>query len=183
MSINLSKGSTISLTKSSNDSLKKVFMGLGWDASDNDDIDLDASCIMFDSNKNVIDAVYFGQLKSKDKSIKHSGDNLTGDGDGDDEVIHVDLSVVPSNVQSLVFVINSYSGQGFNEIDNAYCRLVNADNNNELAIYKLSQRSKYSAQVMASVYRENGGWTMKAIGENANGSVWRDSVSDAKRFI
>lgn len=195
MSVNLTKGSTVSLTKSTDDSLKKVFLGLGWDVAkkgggffgkllggDSGSIDLDASCIMYDSNKNIVDSVWFRQLKSKDGSVVHSGDNRTGAGSGDDEVISVDLSQIPSNVQSLVFVINSFTGQNFSQIDNAFCRLVDAPNNKELAKYTLSEKGSHTAQIMAKLYRDGSGWSMKAIGEIANGATWLDLGNQAKTF-
>jgi tellurium resistance protein TerZ len=125
MALSLTKGQKISLEKENGGGLSKVAMGLGWDAARGQSIDLDASCIMFNATKNIIDTVWFGQLQSKDGSVKHSGDNLTGAGDGDDETITVDLTRVLANVNSLVFTINSFTGQTFDQIENAFCRLVN----------------------------------------------------------
>jgi tellurium resistance protein TerZ len=117
----------------------------------------------------VVDTVWFRQLKSKDGSIVHTGDNRTGDGDGDDEQIIVALDKVPANVKSLVFTVSSFTGQTFNAIDNAFCRLVDSSNNNEVARYTLSSQGSHTAQIMAKVYRHNGEWKMHAIGENGNG--------------
>ena len=182
MGINLSKGQRISLEKEAGTALTKVIMGLGWDAkkkggmfgfgSREQSIDLDASCVMFDDANNSVDVVWFRQLKSKDGSIVHTGDNRTGDGDGDDEQIIVDLSRVPSNVKSLVFVVNSFTGQNFSEIENATCRILNGNNNPEIAKYNLACTGAHSAQVMAKVYRNNGEWKMHAIGENASGRTF-----------
>ena len=141
---------------------------------------MDASCLLFDAQKNLVDAVWFGQLKSKDGSIWHSGDNLTGEGEGDDEVINVDLGKIPANVVTLVFTINSFRGQTFNEIDNAFCRLVNADTQEELAIYKLSGGGNYTGQIMARVYRHGGEWKMGAIGEPGNGKTFNDMLPTIK---
>ena len=157
MAVNLQKGQKISLSKEAGGELTQVKLGLGWDVaqgpqaqkggflgklfdggSGGDSIDLDASCIMFDSSKQAVDAIWFSQLKSKDGSIVHTGDNRTGDGDGDDEVINVDLARVPSNVTSLVFTVNSFTGQTFETVENAFCRIVNASNNAEVARYNLS---------------------------------------------
>jgi tellurium resistance protein TerZ len=127
---------------------------------------------MFDDANNSVDVVWFRQLKSKDGSIVHTGDNRTGDGDGDDEQIIVDLSRIPGNVKSLVFVVNSFTGQNFSEIENATCRILNGNNNQEIAKYNLSCTGAHSAQVMAKVYRNNGEWKMHAIGENASGRTF-----------
>jgi tellurium resistance protein TerZ len=183
MAINLQKGQKISLSKESGGSLSKVVMGLGWDAkksggglikgmfggSAGDSIDLDASCVLFDEQNKVIDTVWFRQLKSRDGSIVHTGDNRTGDGDGDDEQIIVALDKVPANVKALVFTVSSFTGQTFNAIENAFCRLVDSSNNNEVARYTLSAQGSHTAQIMAKVYRHNGEWKMHAIGENGNG--------------
>ncbi|MDP2902197.1 MAG: TerD family protein [Methylovulum sp.] len=183
MAINLQKGQKISLSKESGGALSKVIMGLGWDAKKSgggmlkglfggggsDPIDLDASCVMFDDNNKAVDTVYFGHLKSKDGSIVHTGDNRTGDGDGDDEQILVDLDKVPANVKSLVFTVNSFTGQTFDAVENAYCRMVDSSTKNEIARYTLSTQGSHTAQIMAKVYRHNGEWKMHAIGENGTG--------------
>lgn len=189
MAISLQKGQKISLAKESGDALSKVIMGLGWDsvqapaaksggflggmfgggASSGGDIDLDASVVLFNDQNKVIDVVYFGQLKSKDGSITHTGDNRTGAGDGDDEQIIVDLSKVPETVKSLVFTVSSYTGQNFNSVQNAYCRLVDGSNQSEIARYTLSAQGTHTAQIMAKLYRHNGEWKMHAIGENGTG--------------
>jgi len=158
-------------------------MGLGWDAvkksgflgfGGSKSIDLDASCLLFDENKQLLDAVWFRQLKSRDGSIQHTGDNLTGDGEGDDEQIIVNLVKIPTNVRSLVFTVNSFTGQDFSSIDNAFCRIVNDINNQEIARYNLSVQGSHKAQIMAKVYRHNGEWKMHAIGENGNGRTFQD---------
>lgn len=184
MSISLSKGQKITLEKQGGGSLTQVFMGLGWDVAKSGflgslfggggGIDLDASCVMFDANKQVVDTVWFRQLNSVDGSVRHSGDNRTGDGDGDDEVIHVDLSRVPANVQSLVFTVNSFTGQTFERVSNAVCRLVDKGNNKEVAQLNLSGvRGNHTAVIMSKVYRHNGEWKLHAIGENASGQTFR----------
>lgn len=178
-SVSLVKGQKISLEKQAGAPLKKVIMGLGWDVSDDDyDIDLDASCVMFDDSKEMVDAVYFGQLKSDDGSIKHTGDNLTGEGDGDDEQIIVDLSRVPENVKYLVFVVNSYQGDTFDEVDNAFCRIVNQSNNKEIARYNISCQGSYTALIMAKLYREDNGWKMQALGVYCDGQVFDEVIPD-----
>lgn len=193
MSVNLSKGQKISLEKEAGGALSQIKMGLGWDVgaapqksggflgglfggggSAGGSIDLDASCIMLDANKQMVDAIWFGQLQSKDSSIQHTGDNRTGAGDGDDEVINVNLSRIPDHVQALVFTVNSFTGQTFATVNNAFCRLVNASNNSEVARYDLSAQGSHTALILAKIYRHNGEWKMHAIGEIASGRTFHD---------
>ena len=186
MSVSLSKGQKISLDKEAGSTLTKITMGLGWDAikskglfgfgSKTETVDLDASCVMFDEANNAIDTVWFRQLKSKDGSITHTGDNRTGAGDGDDEQIIVDLSRVPANVKSLVFTVNSFTGQSFAQIQNAFCRIINASDSKEVARYDLSVQGTHTAQIMAKLYRHNGEWKMHAIGENGSGRTIEDLI-------
>jgi tellurium resistance protein TerZ len=186
MAISLAKGQKISLEKSSDAGLSRVIMGLGWDAKKvktggflgmfaketTQSIDLDASCVMFDAAGGQTDTVWFRQLASKCGSVSHTGDNRTGDGDGDDEQIIVELGRVPANVKHLVFVVNSFTGQSFDQIDNATCRLVDARGDKELLRYELSGSGSHNAQVMLRLYREGGGWQVHAIGEKASGRTF-----------
>ncbi len=184
MSVNLQKGQKISLDKEAGGALTKVTMGLGWDAVKSkglfgfggkaQEIDLDASCILFDENNKAVDFVWFRQLKSKDGSVVHTGDNRTGAGDGDDEQIIVDLSKVPATVKSLVFTVNSFTGQNFSQVQNAYCRIVNNSNQAEVAKYDLSVMGAHTAQVMVKLYRHGGEWKMHAIGENGSGRTFEE---------
>lgn len=186
MAVKLSKGDRISLNKEAGTTLTKIVMGLGWDAMKTkgffgfggraQEIDLDASCLMFDERKELVDAIWFRQLASRDGSVRHSGDNRTGAGDGDDEQIVVDLASVPANVKSLVFTVNSFTGQNFSQIENAFCRIVNASNGAEVARYQLSCNGTHSAQIMAKVYRHNDEWKMHALGENASGRTFMDML-------
>lgn len=181
MALNLAKGQKISLNKEAGGSLTQVTMGLGWDpvkkggllgglfGSSGGSIDLDASCVMFDEARKVVDMVWFRQLKSKDGSILHTGDNLTGEGEGDDEQIIVNLDKIPANIKSLVFTVNSFTGQTFDSVESAYCRMVDSKNNKEIARYTLSGKGNHSAQIMAKLYRHEGEWKMHAIGENGFG--------------
>jgi tellurium resistance protein TerZ len=181
--INLVKGQKINLEKPGGGQLTKVFMGLGWDpAGGGDDIDLDASCICFDASKNALETIYFGNLKGGNGAILHSGDNLTGDGDGDDEVINVDLSKIPANVESIVFTINSFRGQTFNEVANCFARLVDATNNQELSIFKLAERGSNTGVVMCRIYRYNGQWKMSAMGNAANGSTASEMIPQIQKM-
>ncbi len=193
MALTLVKGQKISLEKEGGSGLARVAMGLGWDAAKkkglmgffagSQEIDLDATCIMFDAAKNIVDVVWFRQLTSKDGSIRHSGDNRTGAGDGDDETISVDLSRVPANVTTLIFTINSFTGQTFDQIENAFCRLVNLANNQEIAKYTLSGGGNVTAQIMAKLYRHNNEWKMAAIGESANGRTFQDILPSIVPFL
>jgi tellurium resistance protein TerZ len=183
MSVSLTKGETVSLVKSGSPALTRVRMGLGWDAVKKrglfgglklQSIDLDASCLLFDADGNLVDQVWFRQLRSKDGSVQHTGDNLTGAGNGDDESIIVDLSALPPLVKTLVFVVNSFTGQNFSQIENAYCRVVNEVNGSELARFDLTGSGSHNAQVMSKVRRADSGWTMTAIGATASGRTFHD---------
>jgi tellurium resistance protein TerZ len=129
---------------------------------------------MFDESNRPIDVVWFRQLKSKDGSIVHTGDNRTGAGDGDDEQIVVDLRSVPPGVKSLVFTVNSFTGQNFSTVENAFCRIFDTTNGKEIARYDLSVQGSHTAQIMAKLYRHNGEWKMHAIGENGSGRTFDD---------
>ncbi|MGY1728096.1 TerD family protein [Geodermatophilus sp. SYSU D01062] len=182
--VNLGKGQTVSLQKRGGGSLTHVRMGLGWDAAPrrglfgkmkSQSIDLDASALLFDGRGRLVDQVWFQQLRSKDGSVQHTGDNLTGEGEGDDESILVDLQRVPGNVSQIVFVVNSFTGQDFSQITNAFCRLVDSTARDaELARYDLSGSGTHNSQVMAKLTRNGGGWSMTAIGAVANGRTFQD---------
>jgi len=185
MSISLNKGQTVSLAKSDGGGLSRVRMGLGWDAmkvkglfgrSKEKAVDLDASCLLFDGSGKLVDQVWFSQLRSKDGALQHLGDNLTGRGDGDDESIVVDLGAVNPAVTQLVFVVNSYSGESFSQIENAFCRLIDASNEQEIARYDLSGSGPHTAQIMAKVSRSGSGWSMTALGVKTNGRTIKDMV-------
>jgi tellurium resistance protein TerZ len=183
MSISLTKGQKVSLAKRDGGSLSRVRMGLGWDAvktkgffgrAKSQSIDLDASALLFDASGQLVDQVWFRQLTSKDGAVQHTGDNLTGAGEGDDESIRVDLSAVPVAVSTIVFVVNSFTGQDFSQIENAFCRLVDESTETEIARYDLSGSGRHNAQVMAKVSRDGAGWSMTALGIPATGRTFRD---------
>lgn len=140
--VNLTKGQRVSLKKEGGVALTTIRMGLGWDPVRNrgmfgnrtPDIDLDASAVLF-ADQHLVDVCYFGQLASKDGSIRHQGDNLTGEGEGDDEVINVDLTRIPPHVTTVMFIVTSYKGHTFDKLSNAFCRLVDSTTNAELARY------------------------------------------------
>lgn len=173
--VSMIKGQKVTLTKQGGGRLTNVRMGLGWDPIKKKgmfggvkevSVDLDATAFLFDSAQKVVDTVYFQQLKSKDGSLQHTGDNLTGAGDGDDESIMVALDKVPTNVTQIVFVVNSFSGQTFDQIDNATCRAVDSDARDaELCRFELSGGQPVQAFVMAKLTREGDGWAFTAIGE------------------
>ncbi|MFR9675196.1 TerD family protein [Streptomyces sp. TR06-5] len=183
MSVNLSKGQTISLEKSGGGSLSAVRMGLGWQAAPRrglfgrrtKDIDLDASAVLF-AGKEPVDVVFFRHLVSDDGSVRHGGDNLVGGAGrgGDDETIMVDLQQIPAHVDRVVFTVNSFTGQTFAEVENAFCRLLDEATGQELARYTLTGGGDWTAQIMAKVQREGSGWQMKAIGEPAQGRTFQD---------
>lgn len=183
MSVSLTKGQRVSLTKQDGASLTQVRMGLGWDAAKkkgffgglrNQSIDLDASALLFDSAGRLRDQVWFRQLTSADRSIAHTGDNLTGDGAGDDESIRVDLTRVAPEIASVVFTVNSFTGQDFSQIENAYCRLIDETTETEIARYTLTGSGTHTAQIMARVFRDGQGWSMTAIGAPASGRTFKD---------
>lgn len=191
MSVNLAKGQRISLAKKSGGALTRVRMGLGWDAvkkrglfrKRTQEIDLDASCLVFSAQGKRTDQVWFKQLEGRNGAIVHTGDNLTGAGDGDDESIIVDLQALPADAHTLVFVVNSYSGQDFSQIENAYCRLVDEGTEQEVARYELTGSGQHTAQVMAKVTRDGAGWTMTAIGAIANGRTFKDLEPIARQHL
>lgn len=195
MALTLSKNQSISLEKEAGTGLSKVSMGLGWDpvkaggffskllGGGSDEIDLDASCIILDGSYQPIDVVWFRQLASKDGSIKHSGDNLTGEGDGDDETIYVDLQRLPAHAKHLVFTVNSFRGQTFDQVENAYCRILNEGNNKEIARFNLAEKGRHTGVVMSSLSRGANGWEFKAIGQSTNGRTVDDLVSLAIQAV
>ncbi|MCR6687976.1 TerD family protein [Cellulomonas sp.] len=192
MSVSLNKGQSVSLAKSDGAGLTRVRMGLGWDAAKvkglfgrvkEKAIDLDASCLMYDASGTLVDQVWFRQLRSKDGSVQHLGDNLTGAGDGDDESVVVDLGAVTPSVTQLVFTVNSYSGESFSQVENAFCRLVDSTNEQEVARFDLTGSGPHTAQIMAKVSRNGAGWTMTALGVKANGRTIKDLASAVAQVL
>ncbi|CAL9429524.1 General stress protein 16U [Streptomyces sp. enrichment culture] len=174
MGVSLSKGGNVSLTKAA-PNLTAVLVGLGWDARTTTgvDFDLDASAILTnDQGKVASDAnfVFFNNLKSPDGSVEHTGDNLTGEGEGDDEAIKVNLAAVPADVAKIVFPVSIYEAesrqQSFGQVRNAYIRVVNQADNTELARYDLSEdASTETAMVFGELYRNGAEWKFRAIGQ------------------
>ena len=181
--VNLSKGARVDLTKTAAPPLAKVVMGLGWDpAPGRKSIDLDASVIAYDATGKKLEIVWFMHKKEFGGAITHSGDNLTGAGDGDDEQIKVDLLALPPQVTALLFTINSFSGQKFTEIQRAFCRLIEESTGQELVRFDLSASEPRTGVLMA-VLRRTGPqtWQMRAIGEYHDGRTVKKLVEPGSR--
>jgi len=183
--VNLQKNQTVSLVKGGRPLLSQVKMGLGWEpAYGGKDIDLDASVIAFGPQRNHIDSCYFGKLSILGGAIKHSGDNLTGEGGGDDEVIVVDLGRIPQDATGLVFTVNSFSGQKFTEVAKAYCRLLDAATGEELVRFDLTNAEPQTGVMMAKLIRQfSGEWEMTAMGEFVKARTVRNMVKPAAQAL
>ncbi len=183
--VSLQKNQTVSLVKGGQPLLSRVKMGLGWEpAFRGKDIDLDASVIAFGPQRNHVDSCYFGKLSIVNGAIKHSGDNLTGEGGGDDEVIVVDLGRLPQEVTGLVFTVNSFSGQKFTEVAKAYCRLVDAATGEELVRFDLTNAEAQTGVMMAKLIRQfSGEWDMTAMGDFVKSRTVRGMVKPAAQAL
>ncbi len=174
MSVSLAKGGNVSLTKMA-PALTAVTVGLGWDVrtTTGADFDLDASALLCRADGKVVDDrhfVFFNNLKSPDGSVEHTGDNLTGAGEGDDETVRVNLATVPAEVQKIVFAVSIYDAQprsqSFGQVVNAFIRVVDSNTGTELARYDLSEdASTETAMIFGELYRHNGEWKFRAIGQ------------------
>ena len=181
MAISLTKGQNVSLSKT-DPSLKNVLVGLGWDArsTDGQDFDLDASVFMATENAKVPSDSYFifyNQLVSPCGGVEHTGDNLTGDGDGDDESVIVRLDKVESNIKSLFITVTIHDSearsQNFGQVSNAFVRIVNNDTGDEIVRFDLSEDySTETAMVFGEIYRHNGEWKFRAIGQGYAGGLY-----------
>ncbi|GAA3035957.1 TerD family protein [Streptomyces glomeratus] len=183
--VSLQKNQTVSLVKGGRPLLSQVRMGLGWEPAFNGkDIDLDASVIAYGPQRNHIDSCYFGKLTILNGAVKHSGDNLTGEGGGDDEVITVDLGRLPQEVTGLVFTVNSFSGQKFTEVAKAYCRLVDAATGQELVRFDLTHAEPQTGVMMAKLIRQfSGEWDMTAMGDFVGARTVRNMVNPAAQAL
>ncbi len=181
MSINLSKGQKVDLTKG-NPSLKSIMVGLGWDVNAFDsgaDFDLDASAFLLGASGKCPterEFIFYGNLEHSSGSVKHMGDNLTGEGEGDDEQIMVDLSAIPSNVEKVAFTVTIYDAerrrQNFGQVSNAYIRIVDEATNTELIRYDLGEDfSIETAVVVGELYKKDGDWKFNAIGSGFQGGL------------
>ena len=181
MAISLTKGQNISLSKT-DPSLKNVLVGLGWDArsTDGQDFDLDASVFMATENGKVPSDrhfIFYNQLVSLCGGVEHTGDNFTGDGDGDDESVIVRLDKVESNIKSLFITVTIHDAearrQNFGQVSNAFVRIVNNDTSDEIVRFDLSEDySTETAMVFGEIYRHNGEWKFRAIGQGYTGGLY-----------
>ncbi|MBQ1388095.1 MAG: TerD family protein [Clostridia bacterium] len=181
MSVNLSKGQKVSLTKG-NPGLKNVVVGLGWDVNQFDsgaDFDLDASAFLLGASGKcaaVSDFIFYGNLNHPSGAVNHTGDNLTGEGEGDDESIKVDLSKIPANIEKIAFTATIYDAearrQTFGQVSNAYIRIYDEITGNEILRYDLGEDfSIETAVVFGEVYKHNGEWKFNAIGSGYQGGL------------
>ena len=192
MAVNLQKGQKVELRKSNGGELNKVIIGLGWDAVEQKrgffapkplDIDCDASAFVCSNGKleNIDDVVYFHNLTHKSRAIRHMGDNLTGEGDGDDEVLIIDFSKVPSDIEKIAITVTIYEaqerGQNFGQISNAYVRVARMANENDMVgteVLKFDLGEEFSietALVICEIYKYNGEWKFNAVGAGYQGGL------------
>ncbi|MFD8201421.1 TerD family protein [Streptomyces sp. NPDC059701] len=183
--VSLQKNQTVSLMKGGRPLLSQVTMGLGWEpAYRGKDIDLDASVIAYGPQRNHVDSCYFGKLQIVGGAIRHSGDNLTGEGGGDDETITVDLGRLPMDVTGLVFTVNSFSGQKFTEVAKAYCRLLDTTTGEELVRFDLTGAEPQTGVMMAKLIRQfSGEWEMTAMGDFVKSRTVRGMVKPASQAL
>ncbi|SHE23002.1 TerD family protein [methanotrophic endosymbiont of Bathymodiolus puteoserpentis (Logatchev)] len=200
MAISLQKGQRISLEKSSGGALQKLCVGANWGAIEKKGllggkkmvaVDLDLSVALFDSNKTLLDLVYFGQLQAKKGGIKHSGDDTEGDVGGDDgldnEVVSIDLSAIDSNAAQVVFILNSYKNQDFKDIPFASVRIYEGTPSRVdeiFATYDIANDEKFAgsvAMVMGKMYRHNGAWKFSAIGDATKDSKLEQIVKTVQQ--
>lgn len=180
MSLTLQKGGNLSLTKT-DPSLTKVLVGLGWDprATDGQEFDLDASAFLLNSTGKVRgshDFIFYNQLRSSEGSVVHTGDNRTGQGDGDDEAIKVDLSLVPNDVDKIAFTVTIHDAdarrQSFGQVGGAFIRIVNEATGAEVVRFDLAEdASTETAMIFAELYRHNGEWKFRAVGQGYKGGL------------
>jgi len=175
----MEKGAVVDLPKSSD--MRQIITGLGWDIDDGD-VDLDVSVVLLDQGGGHIETVFFGNLEYT--GIKHSGDNLTGEGDGDDETVTLELDRLPSNIQQAIFVINIFThGKTFAEVANPYCRVISKDGE-EFCRYQLSEAGNEQGLVVARLFWDAGGrrWSFQAAGIPCRGKTWKDSMPTVLQF-
>jgi tellurium resistance protein TerD len=180
MGVSLNKGGNVSLSKEA-PGLTRILIGLGWDtrATDGADYDLDASLFMLNAEGRVrsdSDFIFYNNLKSTDGSVEHTGDNLTGEGEGDDEAIKVTVTQVPADVDKLVVAVTIHDaqnrGQNFGQVENAFIRIVNDENAVEIARYDLSEdASVETAMIFGEVYRHGAEWKFRAVGQGYTGGL------------
>ncbi|WP_425915668.1 TerD family protein [Acinetobacter sp. TSRC1-2] len=180
MAISLNKGGNLSLSKT-DPSLNQVLIGLGWDAraTDGADFDLDASAFLLAANDKVrgeTDFIFYNQTRSPEGSVEHTGDNRTGAGDGDDEAVKIDLAKVPADVQKIAITVTIHDAesrsQNFGQVQNAFIRVVNDQTNVEIVRFDLNEDySTETAMIFGELYRHNGEWKFRAVGQGYNGGL------------
>ena len=187
--IELTKGQELLLATEDSEPLTRLQIGLGWDkertagfiGTGAPDIDLDASAVEF-ANGKYFDFAFYNNLQTRDGSLVHLGDNLTGRGEGDDEVLTLDLSRVHGQVDTIVFLVSSYQGHSLEWTNNAYCRLVD-DNDVELARYTLTGGVPQTGMVMAKIFRDGEQWRLRAIGEGIAVKIPTESVDALRPYL
>jgi tellurium resistance protein TerD len=180
MALSLQKGGNLSLSKT-DPNLTKILVGLGWDprATHGTEFDLDASAFLLGANSKVrseSDFIFYNQLRSPEGAVEHTGDNRTGVGEGDDEVIKVDLNRVPNDVHKIVFTVTIHDAdmrkQNFGQVSNSFIRIVNEVSGSEVARYDLAEdASTETAMIFAELYRHNGEWKFRAVGQGYVGGL------------
>jgi tellurium resistance protein TerD len=180
MALSLQKGGNLSLSKT-DPTLNNVIIGLGWDArpTDGKDFDLDASAFMLGNDGKVrsdADFIFYNQLRSVCGSVEHQGDNLTGVGEGDDETLVLQLNKIPTDVQRVAFVVTIHEAevrkQNFGQVSNAFMRVINKDSGVEVARYDLTEDASIeTAMIFGEIYRHNGEWKFKAVGQGYAGGL------------
>ena len=180
MAISLNKGGNLSLSKT-DPNLTHVLVGLGWDARSTDgvDFDLDASAFLLTESGKVrgeSDFIFYNQTRSPEGSVEHTGDNRTGDGDGDDESVKIDLSKVPAEIQKIAITVTIHDGesrgQNFGQVQNAFIRIVNDQSNTEIVRFDVNEDySTETAMIFGELYRHNGEWKFRAVGQGYAGGL------------
>jgi len=188
--IELTRGQEIALAHDDGTPLGKLTMGVGWDKktdagalsfSGSPDVDLDASAIQY-ADGQLFDLAFFNHLETRDGSVKHLGDNISGRGDGDDEQISIDLAQVYPKVDRMLFLVSSYQGHSLEWVRNAYCRLVD-EHDEEIARFTLTEGVPRTGFMMATMSRTGDAWTLKAIGQGIAVTVPTESLGVLQRFV
>jgi stress response protein SCP2 len=188
--IELQRGDEMGLAREDGTPLGRLTMGLGWDkkpgagalsGSNTPDVDLDASAIQYAGDQ-LFDLAFFNHLETRDGSVVHLGDNISGRGEGDDEQITIDLAKVYPRVDTMLFVVSSYQGHSLEWVHNAYCRLVE-DNDEEIARFTLTEGVPRTGFMMAKMFRDGDGWRLKAIGQGIAVTVPTESLDALARFV
>ena len=188
--IELSRGDQMALTRDDGTTLGKLTMGLGWDkkpgagalsGSNTPDVDLDASAVQYAGDQ-LFDLAFFNHLETRDGSVTHLGDNISGRGEGDDEQITIDLAKVFPRVDTMLFLVSSYQGHSLEFVRNAYCRLVDEDDE-EVARFTLTEGVPRTGFMMAKMFRDSDQWRLKAIGQGIAVTVPTESLDVLARFL